>query len=95
MSTSKSDLIKELSKSYPNLLKKDLSRLFEIFMDEIKLALKNSERVEIRGWGTFSPKIQKKRKSRNPKTGQELFIPEKKSIHFKMSKELLDEMNND
>ena len=63
-------------------------------MDEIKTALKNNERVEIRGWGMFSPKIQKKRKSRNPKTGQELLIPEKKNIHFKMSKELLDELNN-
>ena len=78
MSVSKSDLIKKLSKIYPNLLKKDLLSFFDIFLEEIKTALKNNERVEIRGWGIFYHKIQKKRNSRNPKTGEIILTPEKK-----------------
>ena len=93
MSVSKSDLIKELKIIYPNLLKKDLSKIFDIFLNEIKLALKNNERVELRGWGIFYQKSQKSRNSRNPKTGEKIFTPEKKSINFKMSKELFDVIN--
>ena len=93
MSVSKSDLIKELKIIYPNLLKKDLSKIFDIFLNEIKLALKNNERVELRGWGIFYEKSQKSRNSRNPKTGEKIFTPEKKSINFKMSKELFEAIN--
>ena len=93
MSVSKSDLIKELKIIYPNLLKKDLLKIFDIFLDEIKSALKNNERVELRGWGIFYQKSQKSRNSRNPKTGEKIFTPEKKSINFKMSKELFDAIN--
>ena len=78
MSVSKSDLIKELKIIYPNLLKKDLLKIFDIFLSEIKLALKNNERVELRGWGVFYQKLQKSRNSRNPKTGEKIFTPEKK-----------------
>ena len=93
MSVSKSDLIKELKIIYPNLLKKDLLKIFDIFLNEIKLALKNNERVELRGWGVFYQKLQKSRNSRNPKTGEKIFTPEKKSINFKMSKELFEFIN--
>ena len=93
MSVSKSDLIKELKIIYPNLLKKDLLKIFDIFLNEIKLALKNNERVELRGWGIFYEKSQKSRNSRNPKTGEKIFTPEKKSINFKMSKELFEVIN--
>ena len=93
MSVSKSDLIKELQKNYPNLLKKDLLKFFELFVDEIKIALKNNERVELRGWGIFYQKVQKSRNSRNPKTGEKIFTPQKKNINFKMSKELFKKIN--
>ena len=93
MSVSKSDLIKDLKKNYPNLLKKDLLKFFDIFLNEIKIALKNNERVELRGWGIFYQKIQKSRNSRNPKTGEIIFTPEKKNINFKMSKELFKLIN--
>ena len=93
MSVSKSDLIKELQKNYPNLLKKDLLKFFELFIDEIKIALKNNERVELRGWGIFFQKVQKSRNSRNPKTGEKIITPQKKNINFKMSKELFKRIN--
>ena len=88
MPVSKSNLIKQLARIYPNLLKKDLLKIFDIFLNEIKIALKNGERVELRGWGIFHQKIQKSRNSRNPKSGEIVYTPEKKNINFKMSKEL-------
>ena len=95
MPITKSELVKHLSKTYPNLLKKDLEKFFDIFIDEIKLALKNDERVELRGWGVFSTKKQKSKTSRNPRTGEKVIVNEKKSISFKMSKDLFNEINNE
>ncbi len=95
MPITKSELVKQLSKTYPNLLKKDLEKFFDIFINEVKLALKNDERVELRGWGVFSTKNQKGKTSRNPKTGEKVIIEEKKSINFKMSKDLFSEINDE
>ena len=95
MPITKSELVKQLSKTYPNLLKKDLEKFFDIFIDEIKLALKNDERVELRGWGVFSTKNQRGKTSRNPKTGEKVMVNEKKSINFKMSKDLFSEINDE
>tara|TARA_B100000941_G_scaffold275500_1_gene237416 strand:- start:1 stop:288 length:288 start_codon:yes stop_codon:yes gene_type:complete len=91
----KSELIKQLSKTYPNILKKDLEKFFDIFINEIKLALKNNERVELRGWGVFLTKFQKSKTSRNPKTGEKVLVNEKKSINFKMSKDLFNVINDE
>jgi len=77
------------------LLKKDLEKFFDIFVNEVKLALKNNERVELRGWGVFSTKIQRSKTSRNPKTGEKVLVNEKKSISFKMSKDLFKEINDE
>ena len=93
MSVSKSDLIIKLKQIYPNILKKDLLKIFDIFLKEIKIALKNDERVELRGWGIFYQKTQKERNSRNPKTGERVYTPEKKNINFKMSKKLFKIVN--
>ena len=95
MPITKSELVRQLSKSYPNLLKKDLEKFFDIFVNEVKLALKNNERVELRGWGVFSAKNQKSKISRNPKTGEKVVVNEKKSISFKMSKDLFNEINDE
>ena len=95
MPITKSELVKQLSKTYPNLLKKDLEKFFDIFISEVKLALKNDERVELRGWGVFSIKNQKRKTSRNPKTGEKVIVNEKKGVSFKMSKDLFKEINNE
>ena len=95
MPITKSELVKQLSETYPNLLKKDLEKFFDIFINEIKLALKNNERVEIRGWGVFSSKSQKSKTARNPRTGEKVIVDEKKSISFKMSKDLFKEINDE
>ena len=93
MAIVKSKLIKHLKKSYPNFLNKDLEKLVDIVLNEIKKTLKRGERVELRGFGVFSTNIQKSRISRNPKTGEKVNTPEKKTIHFKMSKDLFKKIN--
>ena len=95
MAVVKSKLLKQLSESYPNFLKKDLEKFINIILKEIKLTLKRGERVEIRGWGIFSTNLQKARISRNPKTGEKINTPEKKTIHFKMAKDLFKNLNNE
>ena len=61
MSVVKSDLIKELADNYPNFLKKDLVKLFDIAINEMQNALKRGERVELRENFTIDPRIQKAR----------------------------------
>ena len=93
MSAVKSDLIKELSNNYPNFLRKDLVKLFDILIYEIQDSLKRGERVELRDLFTLEPRIQKARISRNPKTTEKINTPEKKSILFKISKDWHNRIN--
>ena len=95
MAVVKSELLKQFSKNYPNFLKKDLDKFINIILNEIKKSLRRSERVELRGFGVFSINEQKARISRNPKTGEKVHTPEKKTIHFKMSKDLFKKLNNE
>ena len=95
MAVVKSKLLKQLSNNYPNFLKKDLEKFTNIILKEIKISLKRGERVELRGFGVFSTKIQKARISRNPKTGEKVNTPEKVTINFKISKELFKKLNNE
>jgi integration host factor subunit beta len=91
----KSKLLKQLAKNYPNFLKKDLDKFTNIILNEIKFALKRGDRVELRGFGVFSTNIQKARISRNPKTGEKVNTPQKKTIHFKMAKDMFKKLNNE
>tara|TARA_B100000989_G_scaffold234422_1_gene181205 strand:+ start:180 stop:470 length:291 start_codon:yes stop_codon:yes gene_type:complete len=93
LSVVKSDLIKELSKNYPNFLKKDLIKLFDISISEMQEALKRGERVELRDNFSIEPRKQKARISRNPKTNEEVNTPEKKTILLKISKEWIKKIN--
>ena len=94
MAIVKSKLLKQLANNYPNFLKKDLNKFLDILLIEIKQALYRGERIEFRGFGIWSTHVQKARISRNPKTGEKIETPEKKTIHFKMSKELFKKINN-
>ena len=91
----KSKLLKQISNNYPNFLKKDLEKFTSIILNEIKNTLKNGERVELRSFGVFETHTQKARISRNPKTGEKINTPEKRTIHFKMAKDLFKELNNE
>ncbi len=95
MAIVKSNLLKQLSKNYPNFLKKDLDKFINIILKEFKNTLKRNERIELRGFGVFSTNIQKARISRNPKTGEKVNTPEKKTINFKMAKDLFKRLNDE
>ena len=95
MAIVKSKLLKQLSDNYPNFIKKDLEKFNNIILNEIKRTLKRGDRVELRGFGVFSTNTQKASIRRNPKTGEKVNVPEKKTIHFKMAKEMFKKLNND
>ena len=95
MAIVKSKLLKQISNNYPNFLKKDLEKFTNIILNEIKKALKRGDRVELRGFGVFFINTQKARISRNPKTGEKVNTPKKKTIHFKMAKDLFKKLNNE
>jgi integration host factor subunit beta len=91
----KSKLIKQLKKSYPNILSKDLEKLVSILLKEIKNTLKRGERCELRSFGIFYSKTQKASIRRNPRTGEKVNVPQKRTIHFKMAKDLFKKLNNE
>ena len=95
MAIVKSKLLKKIFENYPNFLKKDLEKFFDIFLNEIKKSLKRGERVELRNFGMWSTNIQKPRISRNPKTGEKVHTKKKIRIRFKMAKELFNKLNNE
>ena len=95
MAIVKSKLLKQLSKNYPNFLKKDLEKFINLILKEIKQTLKRGERVELRGFGVFSTNIQKASIRRNPRTGEKINVLQKKTIKWKMSKDLFKKLNNE
>ena len=95
MAIVKSELIKELKKSFPNFLNKDLNKIIEIMLKEIKDTLQRDEGVELRNFGTFRTNVQKASIRRNPKTGEKVSVPQKRTIKWKMSKDLFKKLNNE
>ena len=95
MAIVKSELIRELKKSYTNFLNRDLSKVIDIILKEIKDTLHRGEGVELRNFGTLRTSVQKASIRRNPKTGEKINVPKKRTIKWKMSKDLFKKLNND
>ena len=95
MAIVKSELLKELKKSYPNFLTRDLNKVIDVIIEEIKEALDRNEGCESRSFGSFRINIQKASIRRNPKTGQKVNVPKKRTIKWKMSKDLFKKLNNE
>ena len=95
MAIVKSELIKELKESYPNFLNRDLNKVIEIIIKEMKDTLNRGEGVELRNFGTFRTSIQRASIRRNPKTQEKVNVPKKKTIKWKMSKDLFKKLNNE
>ena len=95
MALVKSKILKQLSSNYPNFLNKNLSKLIDIIISNMENSLIRNERVELRDIFTLETKIQKARISRNPKTNEKVKVPEKKTVHFKMSKKWFKDLNNE
>ncbi len=93
----KSDLIERVAARVPHISKKDTELVVNTIFDGMTEALKVSDRIEIRGFGSFQVKIREAREGRNPKTGAEVKIPAKRTPFFKVGKELkerIDEARN-
>ena len=95
MAIVKSKLLKQVSDNWPNFFRKDLDKIFSIIVNEIKDALKRGDAVELRGVGRFSTRIQKESIRRNPRTNEKVAVKKKKKIHWKMSKEMFKNLNNE
>ncbi len=95
LSIKKSDIINKLADNYPNFRKKDLKRLIEIFTSELSESLKRNERVELRDVFSLEPRLKKARIARNPKTNEKIYVKEKYSILFKISKMWSKKINNE
>jgi integration host factor subunit beta len=91
----KSDLIKRLAEANPHLYVRDLERIVGRVFEEIGAALARGDRVELRGFGAFSVRARAERVGRNPRTGEEVAVPNKVVPYFKTGKELRDRLNVD
>lgn len=90
----RSDLINEL-KNDTLLSRKDAEKFVETFFDAISDTLMKNDRVEIRGFGSFTVKKYKPYVGRNPKTGTKISVPPKKLPFFKVGKELKEMVDNE
>ena len=93
-SMTKSDLIDNLSKNQRHLAYKDVELAVKSLIEMMSSALSNGERIEIRGFGSFSLHYRPPRIGRNPKSGDKVDLPGKHVPHFKPGKELRDRANN-
>ncbi|MCF8067628.1 MAG: integration host factor subunit beta [Desulfobacterales bacterium] len=89
----RSDLINAV-KNETDLSRRDAEKIVNTFFDSISDALANGERVEIRGFGSFTVKEYKPYVGRNPKTGDQIEVPPKKLPFFKVGKELKEKVDN-
>ena len=90
----KSELILKITKKNSFLYQKDIHRINDTLFDSVTKALNNDDRVELRGFGTFSTKQRNARIGRNPKTGEPVAIPKKKMPFFKMGKTMKERINS-
>ena len=89
----KSDLVKRLAEANPHLYMRDIERIVSTVFEHISSALARGDRVELRGFGAFSVRGRDARIGRNPRTGDEVQVPQKAVPYFKTGKELRERLN--
>jgi nucleoid DNA-binding protein len=82
----KADLVERVAEK-TGLTRTDVMVVVETFLEQIKKTLEEGNNIEIRGFGTFKVKARKARKARNPRTGEEVPVPDRKVPVFKPSNE--------
>ncbi|MDF9391652.1 MULTISPECIES: integration host factor subunit beta [Methylococcus] len=90
----KSELIESLAGKYPHLSPRDIEHAIKEMIGYMSEALAGGERIEIRGFGSFSLHHRPPRIGRNPKTGESVHLPSRRVPHFKPGKELRDRVNS-
>lgn len=86
----KRDIVDAVTEKMTGYMKKDIAQSIEIILDTMTQALSCQQRVEIRGFGCLSVRERKAKSTKNPKTGKDMNIPPRKTLHFAMSKSLKD-----
>lgn len=90
----KSDLLLKIHKKYPSLNIKDVELISDLFFKKIIKSLENGNKIELRGFGTFTKKINKAKFVRNPKTSEKIYKEESYKLHFKIGKILHQKINS-
>lgn len=90
----KSELLSAINKKYSSLSQGDIDLIFNLFLKKIVNSLKNGKKIELRGFGTITKKINKAKSVRNPKTNEKIFKEESFKIHFKIGKILHKRLNS-
>ena len=90
----KSELIERIVSKQPQLSPKDVELAVKTMLDFMSLTLSSGDRIEIRGFGSFSLHYRAPRKGRNPKTGEAVELKGKYVPHFKPGKDLRDQVND-
>ena len=91
----RSELIQKIADENPHLYQRDVERIVNTIFDEISGALSRGDRVELRGFGSFSVRKRNARIGRNPRTGETVNVDEKFLPFFKTGKELRERLNSD
>jgi len=91
----KSELIAALAARYPQLAARDTDFAVKTVLDAMTQALAAGQRIEIRGFGSFSLSQRSPRVGRNPKSGEQVLVPGKQVPHFKAGKELRERVDLD
>ena len=90
----KSDLIIKIMNLNSQINQKEIEQSVNTFFDTITISLTNSQKVELRGFGSFGVKKREARLARNPKTGSTVAVSAKKISFFKMGKGMKEQLNN-
>ncbi len=89
----KSELVRRIANINPHLNQRDVEKIVNAILGEITNTMAKGDRVELRGFGTFSVKQRPARTGRNPRTGAHVAVEEKSAPSFKTGKEMRERLN--
>ena len=91
----RSELLQKMCNLHPNIIRRDMKKIFEIIFLEFAEALCEGKNIEIRGFGTYKIVKRKARIGRNPKNSELVQIPKKNAVRWKISKTFFNRLNKD
>jgi integration host factor subunit alpha len=89
----KSDLVQVVYRCHGGISRRESAGIIDMLLDRIKKELRREGKVQVSGFGSFQVVWREARKGRNPKTGDEIQIDEKRAVVFRPSKVLVERLN--
>ncbi len=89
----KSDLIQRLTEKFPHLTSTEAKQVVDTIFSTMAQSLIENKRVELRGFGSFTTRKRAPRKARNPRTGEAVFLNQRRNIYFRAGKILNQRLN--